>query len=482
MVGIVAAGAYVPFRRLQRAAVYKANAWFAPGLKSLARGERAIANWDEDAITMAVEAARDCLAERDRSGISAISLASTTAPFADRQNAGLVKEALNLPDSVGAADLGGSQRAGTTALLQALNMAGASDGAILCTASDKRLARPASEAELINADAAAALLVGKEDGGARFLGGHSISIDFVDHFRGSGESFDYSWESRWVRDEGLNKLIPMALEEAMARYEVKPETIDRLIVPVPVRGVPESVARRTGIRAEAVCDGLGEPLGNAGVAHPLVMLVHALETARPGERIALVGFGQGCDVLFFEATELVGQVVPGEGVDGWLARRMPDENYLRYLFFNGNLMLDRGMRAEANEKQPLTSLYRHRKTVFGLVGGRCTKTGTVQFPKSDISVNPNDHAVSTQEDYPLAERAARIVTFTADVLTYSPDPPAYYGMIEFEGGGRMVASFTDIPGKDSISVGGGMRMMFRIKAVDEPRAFPKYFWKAVPIQ
>lgn len=137
------------------------------------------------------------------------------------------------------------------------------------------------------------------------------------------------------------------------------------------------------------------------------------------------------------------------------------------------------MRAEHDEKQPGTSLWRNRKAVFGLVGGRCTKSGVVQFPKSDISVNANDHAMHTQEDYPLADRLARIVTYTADSLTYSPNPPSYYGMIDFEGGGRIIAEFADVEETD-IAVGGEMRMMFRIKGFDERRSFVKYFWKAVP--
>src|SRR3546814_5335185 len=99
MSGILSIGAYVPLMRLQRAAVYEANKWFAPGLRGLARGERAIANWDEDVVTMAVEAARDCLVGQDAADVSTLLLASTSAPFADRQNAGIVKEALTLPDA-----------------------------------------------------------------------------------------------------------------------------------------------------------------------------------------------------------------------------------------------------------------------------------------------------------------------------------------------------------------------------------------------
>ena len=124
MVGITAFGAYIPRRRLQRKAIAQANAWFAPNLVGGARGERAMANWDEDAVTMAVEAARDCLPAsdpaKDRGFVDAIYLASTTLPFADRQNAGIVAAALGLAEGISSFDLASSQRAGTSAMTVAI--------------------------------------------------------------------------------------------------------------------------------------------------------------------------------------------------------------------------------------------------------------------------------------------------------------------------------------------------------------------------
>jgi uncharacterized OB-fold protein len=209
------------------------------------------------------------------------------------------------------------------------------------------------------------------------------------------------------------------------------------------------------------------------------MLAHALESAAPGERVLVAAFGSGCEAILFERTHAPLASGPRLGVSGWLSRRKAEPNYMKYLVFNGLIEIERGMRAELDQKQPLTALWRQRRTVLGLVGGRCRKTGTVQFPKSDISVNPNDRSVGTQEDYPLADRPARILTHTADRLTYTPDPPAYYGMVEFEEGGRMNAEFCDVEPED-VEVGRPMRMMFRVKAVDESRGFRKYFWKAAP--
>ncbi|MDB5713050.1 MAG: hydroxymethylglutaryl-CoA synthase family protein [Sphingomonadales bacterium] len=479
-IGILSFGAYIPRNRLQRQAVYAANSWFAPGLRGSAKGERATANWDEDTITLAVEAARDTLTGIDRAQVGTVSLASTTLPFADRLNAGVVKEALVLDDATAAIDVTGSQRAATSQLIQALNAAGSADRPHLALAAEMRKARPASEGELVYGDAAAGVLVGRGNVIARFLGSHSTTIDFVDHFRSTGAEFDYTWESRWIRDEGYTGLIGAAIKAALAKFGVEGAAIDRFVVPITLRGVAEGLAKRAGVKPEAVTDSLGQTVGEAGVAHATLLLAAALETAAPGEKILLIGFGQGVDVLLFETTDAIANLPARRGVKGSIARGAKTDNYMRFLFHRGLLGLDRGMRAEADQKQPGTTLWRNRKAVFGLVGGRCTKTGTVQFPKSDIGVNPNDRTVGTQEDYPLADVAAKIVTYTADSLTYSPNPPSYYGLIDFEGGGRMMAEFADVDPSD-VEVGRDMVMMFRIKSVDDMRDFTKYFWKAVPV-
>jgi len=474
--GILAFGAYVPIRRLQRSAIYQANAWFAAGLRGLAAGERSVANWDEDPITMAVEAARDCLTGLDRDTVSAVTLASTTLPYADRSNAGVVKEALNLRTNIGAGDVTGSLRCATSALIQALT----GEPGRLVLASDLRKARAASEGELQQGDASAAILTGQGDVIAKFLGHYSATVDFVDHYRATGNDFDYTWESRWIRDEGYTAILGKALTEGLAALGVTGADIDRAVIPIPLRGVPEGLARVAKIKPEALQDNLVSVLGDSGAAHPLILLTAALEAAKPGEKILLAGFGQGADLLLFEATEALAKLPARMGVKGSLARARKDTNYMRFLFHRGILQVERGMRAEADEKQPGTTLYRNRKAVLGLVGGRSAKTGAVQFPKSDISVSPNDRAQGDQEDYPLAEKRAKITTYTADSLSYSPDPPVYYGAIDFEGGGRLVAEFADCAPED-VEVGREMRMVFRIKAVDDLRDFTKYFWKAVPV-
>ena len=150
MIGITAFGAYIPRRRLQRKAIAQANAWFAPNFVGGAKGERAMANWDEDAVTMAYEAGRDCLPAvdpaKDRAYVDGVYFASTTLPYADRQNAGIVAAALGLGEGIASVDFASSQRAGTSALVTPLAAVAAgrrNAPPLLAIVTRKTLSRPA---------------------------------------------------------------------------------------------------------------------------------------------------------------------------------------------------------------------------------------------------------------------------------------------------------------------------------------------------
>ena len=383
-IGIVGYGGYLPRMRMERSAVTKANAWFAPQFAGASKsaGTRSFANWDEDAITMAVAAARDCLgASGDRSRVKGVTLASSTLPFVERMNAGIVAEALTLDDELETLDLTGSQRAALAGLSQACAKAASAPGDILVLAADDRKARPASQSELEIGDGAAAILVGRgENVLAELLGGGTVSVDFVDHFRSAGEDVDYTWEERWIRDEGVSKLVPQAIKRALSTAGVTAEQIDTFVFPSTLAKMDQQVAKAVGIRPDALTDALASGIGDTGVAHPLLLLAHALEKARPGQHILVAQFGSGAQALVFRVTDAIGKFRPKVGVSGFLARGVPETNYTKFLSFKGQLGLEKGMRGEQDKKTALTTLYRHRKAILGLVAGKDEATGTVHFP------------------------------------------------------------------------------------------------------
>jgi 3-hydroxy-3-methylglutaryl CoA synthase/putative sterol carrier protein len=481
MIGVVSYGGYIPRLRLNRMSVFQSMGWLTPAVIMVAQGERSFCNWDEDALTMAAAASRDCLAGMDKSTVDGVYLGSTTLPFSDRSNAGIVKTVLNLRDDSVTNDFTSTLRAGTGALLSALSAVKSEDrNQVLVTATDKRQTKAAYFYELWFGDGAASVLVGKDNVIAEFLGSYSASHDFVDHYRGAQKTYDYMWEERWVRDEGYSKIIPEAVEGLLAKLSVSMDDVDKLVFPCFFKAEHKKIAKKLGASPEKVVDNMHEVCGETGAAHPLVMFVKTLEESKPGDTILMAGFGQGCDALLFRVTDNIKKLPKRTGVMGSLASKKVVDNYTKFLKFRGLIQTEAGIRAEAPTQTAMTALWRKRKMILGLVGGKCAKCGTPQFPKMDICVNPKCLAVNTQDDYEFSNVPAAVKTYTADMLAVSVDPPAMYGMVQFEGGGRFMSDFTDCE-LDQVHVGQSVKMSFRRRYTDDERGFTGYFWKAVPI-
>src|SRR5215469_11562415 len=117
MAGIVSYGSYIPYRRLKRAAI--AAMLGTPAGK----GEKAVASFDEDSVSMGVEALRDAVKAAPGAVPNALLFATTTPPYAEKLNAAIVGAAARLPMEVRASDVTGSIRAGLTGILQAADIA-----------------------------------------------------------------------------------------------------------------------------------------------------------------------------------------------------------------------------------------------------------------------------------------------------------------------------------------------------------------------
>ena len=481
MIGITSYGAYIPRLRLNRMAIFQHMGWFAPAIMMVAQGERSMCNWDEDSMTMAVEAARDCVRGMDKHQLEALYLASTTLPFADRQNAGILAAALNLGENLVTADYGASQKAATTALITALESVKSGERSnILVTASDRRETKTAYFYEMWFGDGAAALSVGDQDVIAEFKGSNSLAIDFVDHYRGSQNQYDYVWEERWTRDMGYGRIIPQVIEGLFEKLNITMDDVDKLVYPCFFKGDHRKIAQKLGAAPEKLVDNMHEVCGETGVAHSFLMFVAALEEAQPGERILLCGFGQGANALYFEVTENILNLETRNGVRVSLENKKTIDNYQKWLKFRDLIKTEMGIRAEAPTQTATTVLWRKNKMILGLVGGKCRECDTPQYPSMDICVNPQCGAVRSQDEYEFADVPATVKTFTGDMLSVSVDPPAIYGMVQFEGGGRLLADFTDCE-LDDVRVGLPMRMAFKRKITDKERGFVNYFWKAVPL-
>jgi 3-hydroxy-3-methylglutaryl CoA synthase/uncharacterized OB-fold protein len=464
---------------MDRRLIFEQLGWFNPAHAAHARGEKAIANYDEDAITMAVAAALDCLQQMDRTCIDGLYLASTSMPFAERQNAVIASDALDCTAEVRTADFSGSTRAGTTALLAALDGAG-NDRAIMICAAEHRQAKPGSAQEYTYGDGAASFMTGTDDVVALFKGSYSVSQDFIDYRRIATEQFVHSWEDRWIREEGYVKILSEAVNCLIRKYNLHIKDFSKIIIACPVTGALNGIARKIGAAPEQLQDTMVANVGDTGAALPLMMLAAALENARPGDRIMVVSYGSGSDALFFEVTDKIDAArAQRKGIAGHLAKRNDIKVYGKYLVYRNLIPLEVGIRGEEISPTAMSTVGRDGKGITALIGSQCVACGTPQYPKQRVCVNPDCGAVDEMEDYRFSHRTGTLMAFTGDHLAFSWDPPQIYGLVDFEGGGRILLDLTDCS-LETVSVGMPVRMSFRRKYADPGRGYFGYFWKAVP--
>lgn len=475
---IIAFGAYVPRLRLPRETIAAAVGWMSPANKARASGARSICNWDEDALTMAVEAGRSARAMAGEAHIDTVALASTTLPFADRDGAALVAAALDLPEHLETVSFTSSLRAGTSALANAARRA---DAQTLIIGTDARATRPGSPQESLYGHGAAAMLVRP---GARATADRSLAsilaieqlaADFVDHYRAAGSAFDYGLEERWIRDEGYAKLVTGVIAAALKRADVAAADVKHLAM-AGSADILKRAMKAAGLGNAKPSDALRASCGETGAAQPLMLLADVLERAQPQEIILVVGFGQGVDVLVLRGGAALASARHKPLAEA-LERGIEERSYVRYLSHAGLLDMDFGMRAERDNRTAQSVAWRKHRTLSAFVGGRCATCSTVQFPLTRVCVNPQCRATDTQREHPLSGSSGRVKSFTEDWQAYSPRPPAVYGNIEFAEGGNLLMELTDIEA-GQLAVGDRLRFVYRVKDIDRQRAFRRYFWKA----
>ncbi|WP_238366922.1 hypothetical protein [Mesobacterium pallidum] len=459
------ASGYLPLLRFDRSVARKELRW--SGLGGSGKGRRAVAGWDEDALTMAVEAARLAIGEATPEGVT---FASTSSPFVDRSMAGLVAEALHLPPALATQDTGGSRRAATSALIRALS----GTGTELVAAGEKRRATAGTTQIMAFGDGAGAVSVGPGAGIATCLATVTINADLLDIVTTTERGTPYESEARFVRDEAVSEVYVPGITAALDKAGLTGADIALAVVPEPVGGTYRAVAKLTGLTAPNLCEEIAAAAGDLGAAMPIFGLALALDRAKPGERVLVAGFGNGCDILVFEVTG-----AGDRSATDALGQGAVLSSLSRFLNLAGALVLDWGPRAEVNQKVSASTLLRHGRDMHGFVGGR-DAGGNVQFPKTPVPVRPDATGPEAYEDVVLRDVPGRVASITADRLNFTPDPPFYFGLVQFENGARVTMEHCDVEGPTP-EVGESVRMRFRIKAMDRQRQFRTYFWKAAPL-
>jgi len=468
MRGIISAGGYVPYRRLQRAEIAKT---FGSGG---GKGTRSVASYDEDTTTMGVEAARLALSGAPAGATPDTLWFSTATPaYADKNNASTVHAALRLDSDAGAFDFGGALRSSVGALRAALD----SSNTVLVVTADQRGGLPTSADEAATGDGAGALLVGNDTAGpviAEYLGGASTTEEFIERWRTPGSTRSRAWEERFGEVK-YAPLVEQAWNAALKAAELSPEQIARVIVTGMHSRAARAVGTRLGTAKEALVDDRSATVGNTGSAHAALLLADALESAAPGQVIALVVLADGADVLLFRTTDAISAYKPARTVASQIANAA-DISYGKFLGWRGEAKLEPPRRPEPDRISASVS-GRTEDWKYGFVGSRDRNSGELHMPPARIS-RVGD-TVDDMQPAPMADVQGTIALLTIDRIAYSPSPPTVFAVVDWDGGGRLPVELTDVDA-DSLKMGDRVEMTFRkLFTSDE---IHNYFWKARPVR
>jgi 3-hydroxy-3-methylglutaryl CoA synthase len=468
MAGIVGFGSYVPRYRLPRDVI--AKEWGQPSMG----GERAVAGHDEDSLTLATNAALNALPGGDAQGIDAIYFASTTPPYREKQSATTVATVLDAANTVRTADITDSLRAGTSALRAALDAVQAGARRALVCAGDCRMGEPDSSAEQNYGDAGAALVVGGADEGviAEVIGVHSQSEEFHGTWRSAEQDFLHAFPGAFETKFAYAPFIIGAVRGVLEKTGTKPEAIAKAVIAAPHPRAVSGVAKALKLDPkQQVQDTLWMLIGDSGVAQPLLLLAGALERAAAGELILLVSYGDGADAVLLRTTPAIANYRTGLSLFAQIERKRLLPSYGKYARFRKLFKRD----SSGDDLSTPVVLFRDRRTVLSLHGGRCPQCSAVQFPRHRVCIECGHR--DGLDEYKLARRGS-LFTFTNDYIHDSPDTPTTHGVVELDGGGRIYVQLTDVDA-DQVEVDMPVELTFR--KYHDGSGLANYFWKARPV-
>jgi 3-hydroxy-3-methylglutaryl CoA synthase len=466
MAKIASFGAYIPLFRLSRQEM--ANAWGVPAVP----GERAVANADEDSVTMAVAAGSDCLAGVDLTTIDGVYFATTTAPYNEKQCAGVIAAALDLRTDINTADFTGSLRAATTALRAAVDaIDSGSAGSILVVAADCRLGEPESMSEQLLGDGAGAVLISKE-GPATLRGFASTAGEQLGAWRRSKDRYVRSFEAKAETRYGYIQSAIQAGKTVLGKESVAPSDLAKAVI---TAGDPRSlggVARALGVDRGQLQDILFMSVGNPGAPLVLMMLAGALEQAKAGDTLLVVNNGDGADAFLVELEEDFAPAAGRKGLAGHLSQKRDLPNYTAYAGFRKLMKRD-----EVDPRGSAVTYWRDSNIVLNFHGGRCTKCGTVGYPIPRVC---GECGTKDQIDEIKLARTGTVYTFTLDHLEDGQyvNTPVPRLVLDLEGGGRVFLSMTDGDPQD-VKIGMSAELTFR--RLHEGSSFHNYYWKCRPV-
>lgn len=460
-------GIYIPYHRLKREDISKA--W----RQGASAGERAVANYDEDVLTMGVEAGFNALDGLDEKP-DALFFATTTSPYDEKQLAAIAACALDLPSYALTIDFTSSLRAATSALIAASHAVDSGrHKSVLVIASDIRPAMPASSNELLFGDAACAFIVKAGEGALTLFDYYSVNDETLFAWRMHGDRFVNMWEDRFIKQESYLRVLKEAVGGLLKKAGLSPKDVSKFAVYAPdFRSLGEAGKTCGFDSAKQVVDPLLGSVGDCGVASVILGLVIGALAASSGDKLVAAGFGDGCDALLFVAGSDINSILHGPSINA----QLESKSYLSYADY---LRLKRLVPNQITDiPQGVSSAptaWRDRDALLKFFAHKCNRCGTMHYPLERVC-----YKCFSKDDFtkiPLARAGGKLFTFTKDYLFTTEDPPQVMAVVESVQGVRLYLQMTD---RDPEKIELNMLLEFTLRYLHDGSGFRNYFWKCRP--
>ena len=458
--GIEKLGIHIPRWSLDRQAL--AHNWSAKS----APGARTVANFDEDSLTMGVEAALAALGPdlAARDGIGAVLFATTTPVFTEKQHAAVAAAALRIPAEQ-CIDLTGSLRCGLDAVRLAAGLVrGGTTRRVLVIAADRRDLQPGGAHERLSGDAAAAVVVGTDPVILSLVGQATVSDPAAGIWRAPQDRWSRVADDRFVATELLTPWLVDAAGRACTAADLGVDDVHVAAFAAPLARVEKSVSTRLRMTRLTASEDLDRDIGYTGVAHPFLQLALALEDRQPGERVLVAAAGDG-------ATALLGSIAEGDVREpashiAAALRRRRDLPVGMYQRMRGQLPVE--------PVHPATSemlLRREQSVGLELRGTRCRKCGRGHFPPRRICLECR--AVDLMDSLELP-RSGTLFAHTVEHLFPVPVNELIMGVVDVADV-RVYTQLTDAAANECAT---GRPVDLVLRRLHDGGQLPHYFWKA----
>lgn len=464
MPGITAYSFYLPRHRLERQWI--AESWGG----SRAGGEIAVGNYDEDALTMATDAALVCLGGETP---DALYFASTSSPYAEKQVASVVATVCDLPRSVQTADFGGSVRAGVTAMVAALHAVSAkARREVLVTASDNRLAAPDSDMEGLLGDAAAAVRVGSDNVIAEIVAVGHVSEEFTHLWRTDEQRYLQAFPGKFSNSYGYIRDVAEAVRDVLKQANLDAKQVSKLATYAPDARAAADLSKKLGLDPKTqLAPPVVGAVGSAGCADPLLALGAILDEAGPDEWIVVAGYGEGADAILLRTTAELPRRRARVPWSAWLGAKSLLPSYGKYMKHRRIVPVDASGEAINNVLE-----HKELKQDVRLYGSRCLECGEVQYPVARVCIRCGVR--ERLEDHKIG-KSGTVFTFTIDHLIANPELPLPMAVVDMDGGGRLYLQVTDFEDGE-VEIGNRVTLTYR--RLHEGGGNRNYYWKARPLR